>query len=144
MAITCPIDIPQPRTAKTPKAKIGLINATKFRAYLVEGLGSGSLLLHNGYLNRMVAAEQVGFGRSAYAQNEYIAKLAVWADSMVAVKQRNSPGKTKNDLEAAREADILRKRNVELRAALDEADGHVSELNYIEKMIARGEVKLPW
>jgi len=113
------------------------------RAYLVEGLESGSLPIHDGYLNRMASAKEVGFGRSAYSQNQCIAELATWADSILRAEPCNV-SKTKKDRETAGEVERLRKRTAELKAALDEANAQVSQRTYIEKMLAHGEVNLPW
>jgi hypothetical protein len=143
--ITCPIDMPpKPWTAKTPKERIGLINAAKFRAYLIEGLEGRSLPVYDGYLNRMAAAKEVGFGRSAYAQNKHIAELVAWADRMLTAEPRKLPKAARKDLQAAREVERLRKRTLALKTDLDEANAQVSQLAYIEKMLAHGEVTLPW
>jgi hypothetical protein len=149
MKVGCPIDIPCVTTAKTPKERIGLENAHKFKAYIEEGLKSESLPTHNGALNRTETAKENSFGRSSFTTNCYIKSVADWAEKFLPgfKAKHKSKGKKRSaeyESEVERENERLRKRNAELKAALDQYKALESEDSYKYSALYSGDEKLPW
>jgi len=143
----CDIVIPDITSSMPVKQQIGLQNARKFKAHIEEGLTSGTLPLHGGYLNRKQIAKDCKFGRSAFAQNEHIKSIADWADKILNGKSSRSKGssyRTEQERDLASENQRIKDRNVALKVELEEAQKKLQRLDYVEKSIECGEVRLPW
>ena len=142
-----PGKIPDIERSMPEKVKKGIRNALKLRAYVEEGLESGTLPLHAGQLNRKKLAVDVGFGRSAYGQNPYIEDIAEWTEKMLGQRPAAGGfrvGQTDRERELASENDRLKNRNIVLKTELDETKAKLQRLGYIEKTLDAGDSRLPW
>lgn len=146
MPLKYPNQIPALSSSMTPKEKIGIKNAHKLKTFVEEGLSTDTLPLYNGLMNRKKVAENLGFGRSAYAQNEWIKDIADWADRALEGKPRKTGGGGKTELtqELAQENQRLKDLNVALKVEVDEARRKLRELDYLERAIESGDIRLPW
>lgn len=139
--------IPEITRYTTPTEAKGIRNAQKLLKHGEEGLASGTLPMHNGILNRKGLAKVVGFGRSAYQQNPLIEDIAVWIEKQLKQAPRHSGsnrGLTEEEQVPAGENERLKKRNIALKAGLNDASAKLRKLGYMEKTLEGGDARLPW
>ena len=128
--------IPEITRHTTPTEAEGIRNARKLRDYVEEGLESNTLPTYRGTLNRKALAKLVGFGRSAYQQNQHIENVTVWAEKQLGQKKKkgnSGAGSTDKEKELAAEVSRLQNRNIALKTQINDAEKILRGVGYVKK-----------
>lgn len=129
------------------KAAKGIRDAYALKSFAEEALESGTLPMHYGKLHKKALASMVGFGRSAYEQNQYIENVTNWIEKMLGQAPRQTGARTcttqtERDLQAENER--LMKRNTLLKTNLDDVNAILKKYQYEDETIDGGQARLPW
>lgn len=141
----CPIQVPDPSTAKTPKQRDGLVNAARLKIFIEGGLLRGDLPIHNGHLNCKAIAKILGFGRSGYSSNSYMSDIVAWGESRLGCEaSRYVPKNDQKEGDPEKEVQRLKGHVDQVLASLAEANDRLREYRYLEQGLLGGRARLPW